>query len=242
MDKFRAIKTKSLPDQVFEQLIAQIVSGELKPGESLPAERALAEAFGVNRHGVREATKRLEQAGLVKVTQGGGTRVLDFTNTGGLDLLSVLTQHEIRGDVLADIWLASLEMRAVVGSDAARLCAIRGSEKIKDNLIHRAEQMASVGGDPEVMVLDQHFWETILEGAGNIAYRLAFNSLIRGSEESVSKALQFLKDELEAGDFRRPIAAAIASGDVQLAQDVTREALNRPVLELAKSLGRAVEG
>ncbi|UUY06381.1 winged helix-turn-helix domain-containing protein [Svornostia abyssi] len=42
----------------------------MAPGDPLPSERVLAEQFGINRHAVREAIKRLQQAGLVVVSQG----------------------------------------------------------------------------------------------------------------------------------------------------------------------------
>ena len=45
-------------------IIGRILEGKLEAGSALPSERFLAEEFGVNRHAVREALKRLEQAGL----------------------------------------------------------------------------------------------------------------------------------------------------------------------------------
>ena len=53
----------------------------------MPSERTLAEELGVNRHAVREALKRLQQAGLIRIAQGGATRVLDWRQSGGLEVL-----------------------------------------------------------------------------------------------------------------------------------------------------------
>jgi DNA-binding GntR family transcriptional regulator len=50
---------------VYEQLHAQIVSGELAPGARL-TESVLATTFGISRTPVREALRRLEQDGLVE--------------------------------------------------------------------------------------------------------------------------------------------------------------------------------
>ena len=36
---------------------------------------------------MREALKRLQQSGLVRISQGGATRVRDWRRHGGLDLL-----------------------------------------------------------------------------------------------------------------------------------------------------------
>ncbi len=63
---------------IANQLADAIGRGEYPPGERLPSEHALAEAFGVHRHTVRRALAALMQRGLVRATQGSGTFVEDF--------------------------------------------------------------------------------------------------------------------------------------------------------------------
>src|SRR5687768_14972815 len=84
------VTRQSLSDAVFEQLRSRIVTGEMRPGSTLPAERTLAEMLGVNRGAIREALKRLAQARLISIQQGGATRVLDYRATAGMELLSNL--------------------------------------------------------------------------------------------------------------------------------------------------------
>jgi DNA-binding FadR family transcriptional regulator len=175
------VQKRSLPDEVFEQLTAEIVSGRYAAGDTIPSERELSEVLRVNRHVVREAVKRLEQIGLVKVVQGGRTKVLDFPTTAGLDLLAVL-----------------------------------------------AEQLAVAGTAEAVLELDQRFWQRVLDGAGNLAYQLAFNTLIRTVHAHMQLSAPWLEQELSRGDHRRPIAAAIAAGDGERAALATREALTPP--------------
>ncbi|MBA2414009.1 MAG: GntR family transcriptional regulator, partial [Burkholderiaceae bacterium] len=45
--------------QIEQQLAERIASGTLRNGSQLPAEHALAEEFGVNRHTVRQAIASL---------------------------------------------------------------------------------------------------------------------------------------------------------------------------------------
>ena len=59
------VNRRSVPEVVFDQIVAEVLSGEMQPGESLPSERRLAEVLGVSRPAVREALKRLSAAGLV---------------------------------------------------------------------------------------------------------------------------------------------------------------------------------
>src|SRR5260370_19440069 len=81
------VNRRSVPEDVFEQIVAEVLSGEMQPGESLPSERQLAEVLGVSRPAVREALKRLTAAGLVEVRQGDATTVRDFRRHARLDLL-----------------------------------------------------------------------------------------------------------------------------------------------------------
>jgi GntR family transcriptional repressor for pyruvate dehydrogenase complex len=224
----RPVEKRSLPDKVFEQLTGEIVSGEYAPGATIPSERELSEILGVNRHVVREAIKRLEQIGLVKVVQGGRTTVLDFRRTAGLDLLALVAEHADAVEALLPLLTAALEMRAGIGSDLARLCAERADREVHDALGAVAEELAVVREGAEALELDERFWQRVLDGAGNAAYQLAFNTLIRTVHAHLRFGLAWIEDELDRGDYRRPIAAAIAAGDAERASRVTRDALTPP--------------
>ncbi|HYB23521.1 MAG TPA: GntR family transcriptional regulator [Solirubrobacteraceae bacterium] len=224
----RAVEKRSLPDKVFEQLTAEIVSGRYAPGATIPSERELSETLAVNRHVVREAVKRLEQVGLVRVVQGGRTTVLDFRQTAGLDLLALVAEHADAVEELLPLLAAALEMRAGIGADVARLCATRAGGELGGELLEISERLAAVAEGSELLALDQHFWQRILDGAGNLAYQLAFNSLIRAVHALRDLSLPWLEDELKRGEHRRPIAAAIAAGDAESAAAATRAALTVP--------------
>jgi GntR family transcriptional repressor for pyruvate dehydrogenase complex len=231
----RAVENTSLPDKVFAQLTGEIVSGRYRPGATLPSERTLSAVFGVNRHVVREALGRLEQLGLVSVVQGGGTKVLDFRHTAGLDLLAVLAEHADAGEGILAPLGAALEMRAGIGVDVARLCARRATPDVRDALVQTGERLAAVATGQELLALDRRFWQQVVDGAGNFAYQLAFNSLMRGVQAAPELSVSWLEHELAHSDYRRPIAAAIAAGDPQAAADATRTALE-PAIEAIDSL------
>src|SRR6187399_3743270 len=81
------VNRRSVPEDVFEQILADVLSGEMQPGESLPSERRLAEVLGVSRPAVREALQRMAATRLVEVRHGGATTVRDFRRYAGMDLL-----------------------------------------------------------------------------------------------------------------------------------------------------------
>lgn len=61
--------------------IARILENEIarayRSGDMLPAEKVLAESYGVNRHTLRRAVDELVEAGIVERRRGHGTRVID---------------------------------------------------------------------------------------------------------------------------------------------------------------------
>src|SRR5882757_8308061 len=119
-----------LSESIFVRLRDGILRGRPAAGEPLASERVLADELGCNRHAVREAVKRLQQAGLVAVSHGGATRVLDWRATGGLDLLAQLPLS-VEGEAPDPALLRSiLELRLCVGVDAARRCAERATAPI----------------------------------------------------------------------------------------------------------------
>jgi DNA-binding FadR family transcriptional regulator len=212
-------------EAVFGQLRGEILEGRLRAGEPLRSERDLADAFGVNRHAVREAVKRLQQAGLVEVSQGGATSVLDWRACGGLDILPQLSLRTT-GPVDPKVLRSALEMRISIGADAARLCARRAVASLADHL-HRVVGEMEKADDTEVLVdLDTEFWALVIDGADNIAYRLAFNSLVRALWIHRGPATVLIADELFDPAARHSVATAIAGGDEEAAAGRAREALS----------------
>lgn len=65
-------------NRIATQLTDGIARGMHEPGSRLPAEHALAEQFGVNRHTVRRALSSMAAQGLVRMVQGSGTYVEEF--------------------------------------------------------------------------------------------------------------------------------------------------------------------
>jgi GntR family transcriptional regulator len=64
-------RRKALPRQVRDS-IAALVAEDMRPGDPLPSEMAVAERLVVSRSTVREAMKLLEQEGLVETRRGMG--------------------------------------------------------------------------------------------------------------------------------------------------------------------------
>ena len=75
LDNFSEIKVESPVDKIIRQLRALITSGQLAPGDRLPAERKMAEKLGVSRGNVRDAIQKLEFYGILRTLPQSGTVV-----------------------------------------------------------------------------------------------------------------------------------------------------------------------
>jgi len=214
-----------LSARIHARLRAAILAGELAAGDALPSERRLSEDLGASRHAVREALKRLQQSGLVRISQGGATRVRDWRRHGGLDLLIELGAA---GDVPHGLGLerAVLEMRASVGADAARRCAARASAVVRAELEARAEMLAAEQDLHARNTIYEAFWDLVIEGADNLAYRLALNTLVAG-QRLLAFDPALVGAELADAPAVRALATAIAAGDQDGAHARARELLER---------------
>ena len=157
-----------------------ILDGSYAAGRALPSERALSEELGASRHAVREALKRLQQAGLVSISQGGSTRVRDWRRHGGLDLMLALgAEGELPPEGLGLV-RSLFEMRASIGADAARLAALRADAAARAELEARAAALAAADDPAARTAIYDVLWDRIIDAADNLAYRLALNTLVAG--------------------------------------------------------------
>lgn len=204
---FAPIARRSVADTVFAELRDAILARRFAPGDSLPPERELAASFAVNRHAVREALNRLQVAGFVNVVHGGGTRVLDVRSTAGLDLLAHIAQSADEPD--PNLLRDGLEMRRCIGIEAVRLAATRGTAEAHA----RIEASCAAYGDAAREHADRTFWGEVVDASGNIAFRLALNSLVHAIDARPAVMDTLLADDRADTVPHAPLAAAITARD-----------------------------
>jgi len=73
----RPIVVRRLSDQVEQELMAMLQSGDYPPGERLPSERDLMEMFNVGRSSIREALFTLQRKGFLQINRGDRPRVIE---------------------------------------------------------------------------------------------------------------------------------------------------------------------
>jgi GntR family transcriptional repressor for pyruvate dehydrogenase complex len=112
----------TLSCQVAEQIQSIIVDGQMMPGDRLPPERELAERLSVSRNVIREATKVLQDRGLVRINPGSGTYVSNISAEAVTHAMSLY----LRAGKAAIRNL--LEVRALLETQIAALAARRADE------------------------------------------------------------------------------------------------------------------
>ena len=218
------VTRRSVPDEVFDQVLAEVVDGSLEPGEPLPSERRLAEVLGVSRPAVREALQRMTQTRLLEVRHGGATTVRDFRRYAGLDLLPRLL---VRGGTL-DVTVARsvLEARLVVGPGVAALAAQRGDAELAPTLAALVDTLAATVGpraDVQRQVHALAFWDAVVDAADSMVFRLMFNSLRAAYEPALEALAPLMAEEVGQVGAYRVLTAAIGGGD----PDTARAAADR---------------
>lgn len=228
------VNRRSVPEDVFEQIVSEVLSGDMQPGEALPSERRLAEVLGVSRPAVREALKRLIAAGLVEVRQGDATTVRDFRRHAGLDLLPRLLLRD--GQVDVAVVRSILETRLHNGPKVAELAARRAGSDAADALDATVGELARADDAVERQRHALTFWDQVVDGADSIAFRLMYNTLRATYEPALDALAVMMADEVGRPDAYRRVAQAIRSGDPELAESAARDLLEPATTALLTAL------
>lgn len=228
------VTRRSVPEEVFGQIAADVLSGEMQPGEALPSERRLAEMLGVSRPAVREALKRLSAAGLIEVRQGGVTTVRDFRRHAGLDLLPQLLFRD--GKLDTAVAHSLLEARLRNGPKVAELAAERHGPELPQLL---DDSLRALDAEDDPIEWQRHaltFWEHVVDGAGSVVFRLMFNGFRAAYEPALPIVGAALTAEDNHPDAYRKLADAICAGDGTAAKNVAQDLLDHANTTLSAAL------
>lgn len=221
-------RAATVADTVFARLVDEILSGRWPADRSAPSERELALALQVNRHSVREALKRLQQAGLVQIGQGGKTLVLDWRTHAGLDMLGALASVGVvpLNKAFADVAV----MRRTVGADAARLCALNADDEQLAAVAAAAAAYPESGDLAVFRDADLVLWTAVVVGSGNLTYRLALNTLVRSTDDVGRQIFIDLNAEMFVDrSAHLDLAAAITARDADAAYRIGYQLLSQLV-------------
>ncbi len=175
--QYNANKNLTRSQQIANELCRRIANRVYLPGQKLPTERELSQEFKATRHCIREALKRLEALGLVRIRQGSGTIVQDIDLIGGLELFEILIIDEegkINYPLLRDI----LEYRDIVVKEIVKLSAERHTPEELESLKKLFNKRKSAMENPEeLQKINYQFFRTFVLATRNQIYELLYNTM-----------------------------------------------------------------
>lgn len=228
----KPVEKQRVAEEIAEQLRSLILNGQYPPGAKLPPERELSKRLRVNRASLREALKKLEHLGLVRIRQGDGTRVQNFMETGGIELVQhLLPLAGGKPELIRDL----LEFRRIMGREIARLAAARG-QKETGKLKVLADKADQLTGAAELFDLDFDFYVALAGICGNQVMLLLINTVRDGVRNFMPLLANLAGPQDLVRKHHRELIAAIEKGDVSTAGRVADDYLKMGA-ELAGRMG-----
>ena len=210
-------REQRLYERVVDKIIDLIQGNTWGPGDRLPPERDLAEAFGVSRTVVREAVKVLETRGVLETLTGSGLYVRQpnsSTVSRSLRLyLQLLDQDGI------DVRLA--EIRRVLEVEIAALAAVRATPEERQELRRLCEEMRKHADMSRVLAeLDFRFHLLLAEATRNELFGVLLTPLMEQLREHFAYAWDHYgaRPVEQVFEQHEAIVAAVEACDAELAR------------------------
>lgn len=222
-------------EQVADQLMDLIASGELKPGARLPSEPELARQLSVSRATVREALRRLTAQNLVRTSTGsnGGSFVtlptVDHISEFMRSSLALLTEAEhVSLDQL-------LQAREAIEVPAARVAAGRRSLEDTDRITSSIPEQPLLLTTEEQFAHNKEFHAAVMDACGNILLTIAVQPIFSILRTHLRRSTLRRSYHEEVNRQHREIARSISDGNPDTAGTLMKEHLDflRPSYERA---------
>ncbi|WBB80319.1 FadR/GntR family transcriptional regulator [Micromonospora sp. WMMD882] len=209
----------AITDEAIEKIKAMILSGELRPGDRLPVEKALAQRLGLSRNSLREAIRALSVLRVLETRQGAGTFVTSLAPGLVLDAVSFIVNFHDPHTAID-----FLEVRRVLEAEAAARAATRITPTQIAELRALNERIHALASDDpldteQLVTVDRQFHATIAAASGNLA--LAALTDMLGGQTAPARSLRLAVHASTAASAvteHHDIIAALAAGNAEHAR------------------------
>ena len=218
----RHYKAGSTAEIVLGHIRKMIETGDLKPGDRLPAERGLAKRFRMSRASLRAALHSVAGMGLLQFRHGSGTYIREgppVLHDGPLSLLASL--HGFTND---EMFEARRHLEVGVAALAAEHASVVDLAAMR---VEIAGMTSSLRHPEQYLVHDMRFHRTVAKASNNpilaALVELISTILYRQRRQTVAGAL----DLAPSLAMHRRIYRAIAAGSPARARDAMNQHLDR---------------
>ncbi|AUH00838.1 fatty acid metabolism transcriptional regulator FadR [Pectobacteriaceae bacterium CE70] len=166
------IKAQSPAGFAEEYIIESIWNNRFPPGSILPAERELSELIGVTRTTLREVLQRLSRDGWLTIRHGKPTKINNFWETSGLNILETLARldHDSVPQLIDNLLAVRTNIAGIFIRTALRINPAQAQEVLKP--------VESVNDSADAVAeLDYNIFRGLAFASGNPIYGLILNGL-----------------------------------------------------------------
>lgn len=194
--------TQSLEERVYLILEEEILSGQLKKGDTL-AEISLSKRLGVSRTPLRAALHRLAEEGLVEIMPNRGARVVG-----------------VGREELIDIYKIRMRLEGLASAEAAVKITDEDLKSLRDT-VELAEFYIQKQDTEHLKELDSEFHSIIYRASGNRLLYKTLSELHRNIHVYRKQSLAVPERLSRSIEEHREILSAIESGDAAEADRLT---------------------
>lgn len=230
------MSTRKLSDQIVEDLLAQIGSGQLGEGTIVPSETALCATYCVTRGVVREALRSLDAKGFIKISQGVGTTVSPRHEWNVLDPIWVLINSD------SSYFEALQETREFLEPEIAALAAKNATNTNLLELKRLLREQNECQGDALEHARKDIEWHAALSHATQNPVLNQMHNSIANLGIKARTAAARLPGALEHATYwHTEIMQAVKNKDPELAKAAMRMHLNQVRVDLGEALQTSKE-
>ncbi|CAM8627518.1 FadR Transcriptional regulators [Candidatus Planktophila versatilis] len=221
---------RKLSDQIVEDILSQLGSGQLGEGSTVPSEMTLCATYNVTRGVVREAIRSLDAKGFIKVSQGMGTVIAPLHEWNVLDPIWVALNSD--SSYFDDLQTTREMFEPEIAALAARNATPDNLKELEDIL---EEQKLCLGDAKDFAQIDIAWHAALARATQNPILNQLHNSIanlgikVRIENAKCPNAVE------HATYWHDEIMRAVTSGDSDLAKAAMRMHMNqvRADLEIA---------
>lgn len=204
------IKAKRAVDLTVDRLRSDILTG-IYPSESrLPPERQLSADLGINRLTLRAALSHLEAEGLLQPKHGQGVIVLDYKDSGNLDLLAHLDDDALIEELLI--------LRRNFAAEAVALACTHATHHHINKLQSIANRQLDTTDPHSYLEGDIAFIKELVASSGSMTLILLFNTIERIMRAKPQIPIELLSDRTASQSSYRALIALVRYRNPDLAR------------------------
>lgn len=208
-----------------KEIETRILSGKLKPGTRLEAERELALRFGLSRSSVNLGMLELERKGFVRIVPRKGAFVSDFLRDATPQTLSVIMEY---GSAKMDVSLLHdlMDLRVLIECECARLACESGAGPADSELPELLARIKKSSGAELVdAMFDYHYHITKL--SGNDVYAMTFRAFHGPLRSLTAEHYRSAKERRQSVQLHTELTRAIQHGEAEESARLVREIIRR---------------